>query len=324
MLGDVKRVVWPYWSRALRAWNTMRIRVQGGFHNGRRIVPYHSGEGGNRLIKGLIEGDDPVMIARYGDIELMAIWSVLTGSSPEEQLRRARQLRINAGVFPVDLAILSRFTAAYEDAARRLDCLAIWNFERGRWKMEERIFREFSPDAALVSIRSIESWLFRDPWTEALRGQRVLVVHPFDETIRKQYVKRNRLFEDERVLPDFESLETLRAVQSAAGSATPFATWFHALDAMCSDIANREFDVALIGAGGYGLPLAAFVKGLGKKAVHMGGVTQILFGIMGARWEKVIPGGYPPLTRFANASWTRPLSSERPEGFESVDGGAYW
>jgi hypothetical protein len=205
-----------------------------------------------------------------------------------------------------------------------LDCLAIWNFERGRWEMEERVFREFSPDAALVSIRSLESWLFHDPWTAALHGRKVLVVHPFVETIRGQYAKRGRLFDDQRVLPEFESLETLRAVQSAARSTTRFASWFDALDAMCSEIASREFDVALIGAGAYGFPLSAFVKGLGKKAVHMGGVAQILFGIIGRRWEKVIPGGYPPLTRFVNSSWTRALPSETPAGFEAMDGGAYW
>jgi hypothetical protein len=40
------------------------------------------------------------------------------------------------------------------------------------------------------------------------------------------------------------------------------------------DIDCLEFDVALIGAGAYGLPLAACVKRLGKKAIHMGGVTK--------------------------------------------------
>jgi hypothetical protein len=93
---------------------------------------------------------------------------------------------------------------------------------------------------------------------------------------------------------------------------------------MRSEIEMTDFDIALIGAGAYGLPLAACVKQLGKKAIHMGGVTQILFGIIGRRWERPIPGGYPPLNRFFNDNWTRPLPQETPSGFEGIDGGAYW
>ena len=41
----------------------------------------------------------------------------------------------------------------------------------------------------------------------------------------------------------------------------------------------KNFDIALIGCGAYGFPLAAFVKGIGKKAVHIGGPLQLFFGI---------------------------------------------
>ena len=324
MLQRAKRIAWPYWSQARRSWNKARMRLRGGFHNGRGIVRYRDGARGNHLIKELIAADAPLMIARYGDIELKAIWSFLSSAPPEEQKRRVDALHRSAGFFPPDLENLSRFVEIYEHAARRLDCLAIWNFEQGRWEMEERMFRDYSPGASLVSIRSLESWLFADPWTASLRGRKVLVIHPFEESIRRQYAKRAWLFVDELVLPEFGRIDTLKAVQSIAGNPTEFATWFDALESMRAQIADRDFDVALIGAGAYGFPLAAFVKDLGKKAVHMGGVTQILFGIIGSRWEKVIPGGYPPLTRFVNANWTRPLPEETPDRFETVDGGAYW
>lgn len=300
------------------------MRKRGGFHNGSRIVAYQGGERGNQVIKELLEGHNPVMISRYGDVELKTISGFLSGASPQELLARLQHLHRSAGFFPVRTELLPRFVQVNEEAAREIDCLAIWNFEQGRWGMEERMFRDYSPDASLVSIRSLESWLFSDPWTSSLQGKRVLVVHPFEESIRQQYAKRAWLFKDELVLPQFETLLTLRAVQSVAGNPTRFATWFDALDAMCSDVKSMDFDVALIGAGAYGMPLAAYVKKLGKKAVHMGGVTQILFGIIGRRWERPIPGGYPPLIRFFNDHWTRPLPRETPSDSESVDRGAYW
>ena len=43
-----------------------------------------------------------------------------------------------------------------------------------------------------------------------------------------------------------------------------------------------DFDVALIGCGAYGFPLAAKLKTAGKQAIHLGGVLQALFGIKGA------------------------------------------
>ena len=55
--------------------------------------------------------------------------------------------------------------------------------------------------------------------------------------------------------------------------------------------------------------------------VHMGGATQLLFGIMGKRWEGPLVGGYPSLT---NEHWTRPLPEERPPRYETVEGGTYW
>lgn len=69
-----------------------------------------------------------------------------------------------------------------------------------------------------------------------------------------------------------------------AGNEVPYDDRFDALNAMCRRIDTSEFDVALMGACAYGLPLAAHVKRRGQQAIHAGGVTQLLFGIFGERW----------------------------------------
>jgi hypothetical protein len=300
------------------------MRLRGGFRNDFGIVRYQEGKEGNDVLRELLEAPGPAMVTRYGDTELSMLDSLLRHAASQELADRLKRLCVNSGFFPSRPELLPQFLRVYEDAARDIDCLAIWNFENGMWAIEERMFRDYSPSAALVSIRSLESWLYATPWTQVLQGKRVLVIHPFEKSIRAQYARRGVLFEDDRVLPEFETLLTLRAVQSAAGNPASFETWFDALDTMCSNIESLDFEIALIGAGAYGMPLARYVKQLGKKAVHMGGVTQILFGIIGRRWEKPIPGGYPPLTRFVNSHWTRPLAEETPAGFMSVDGGGYW
>jgi hypothetical protein len=66
--------------------------------------------------------------------------------------------------------------------------------------------------------------------------------------------------------------------------------------------------------------LAAHVKRLGKKAVHLGGSTQILFGIKGKRWEE----NNKFISSIMNQHWVRPLESETPSNINKIEDGCYW
>jgi NADPH-dependent 2,4-dienoyl-CoA reductase/sulfur reductase-like enzyme len=88
---------------------------------------------------------------------------------------------------------------------------------------------------------------------------------------------------------------------------------------MKSEIEAVDFDVCIIGAGAYGLPLAAHAKKLGKMAVHLGGATQILFRIRGRRWDD-----HRIISKLYNEHWTHPKPWETPGRSNRVEGGAYW
>ena len=98
-----------------------------------------------------------------------------------------------------------------------------------------------------------------------------------------------------------------------------FATWFDALDYMYEEAMKIDFDVAILGCGAYGFPLAARLKAAGKQAIHMGGVTQILFGIKGKRWVE-----NPRAQLKFNDAWVFPKASETPARSGDVEGGCYW
>lgn len=91
---------------------------------------------------------------------------------------------------------------------------------------------------------------------------------------------------------------------------------------MKNEINKTDFDIAIIGCGAYGFSLAAHVKRIGKKAVHLGGATQLLFGIIGKRWESA--DIYIKKFTFKNDYWVRPLESEKPNNSEKVEGSTYW
>jgi hypothetical protein len=79
---------------------------------------------------------------------------------------------------------------------------------------------------------------------------------------------------------------------------------------------TANFDIALIGAGAWSLPLAAHAKKIGKKAIHLGGTLQLLFGIRGGRFDQ---------WGFAyHQGWIRPLPEETPANCQRMEKGAYW
>lgn len=53
-----------------------------------------------------------------------------------------------------------------------------------------------------------------------------------------------------------------------------------------TEIDKVDFEVALIGCGAYGFPLAAYCKSIVKQGIHIGGSLQLYFGIKGKRRDR--------------------------------------
>jgi hypothetical protein len=112
----------------------------------------------------------------------------------------------------------------------------------------------------------------------------------------------------------------VRAPFSAGLQPPMHPDWHAALDDLRAGIADTSFDVCLIGAGAWSLPLCSFVREtLQRPAIHLGGGLQILFGVRGKRWER-----HPFIKRLFNDNWIRPFPHERPAKNWKIDGGAYW
>ena len=290
-----------------------------------------TGQAVNDAISGLLSSGRPCFVGRFGCVELDAAlrgWDISRQNS--KLLKAVRIFTGNygpfwwdnsikagllrtAGVFPAEEDVLMRFSARTLDDSRELDVLGSWNAR------EQQLANIFFPKAKGVPLDDILPFFFKSPWSEALRGKDVLVINPFVETIKKQYSRREELFADRLVLPEF-NLITYKPVTSFLGLDTPYKDWFDALEAMCSDISKIRFDVAILGCGAYGFSMGAFIKReLRRQAIHLGGATQLLFGIKGGRWDK-----WPRFSSFYNDAWTRPGLAERPANFRQHEGGAYW
>lgn len=284
----------------------------------------------HEAIQQLLHGDSPCLVARFGSGEMEATLRYLDVTADEAIFVKGIKLLLGkrgpfwwdnsirgglvwgAGFFPPTNEALNQFGKKVIEDCGEIDLLGSW------LSGEKRIQKTFAPNMKAASIESLNPFFAQNPWTQALAEKKVLVVHPFTKTILQQFKKRAKLFENPLILPEFELL-TYKPVVTLAGNESPFVTWFDALNAMNEEISKLDFDIAIVAAGAYGMSLAANIKRTGRKAVHLGGATQILFGIKGRRWDQ-----NPAYSALYNEHWTRPLAEDTPPRCQTVEGCPYW
>lgn len=297
----------------------------------------------NDKIYNLLQKGQPCFISRYGTTEINCvnnylcvtdrsrsyvekIWNYISDktSTPWWNTSHLEVMQATAGLFPACIEIAEKFSNIYLNATPEIDLLGCHQY-----------YEKFMPlrnDVIKVQLEMLYPFYVAKPWTRILKGKKILVIHPFASTIEAQYKRRKFLFDNPDILPDFQ-LINYTPVQSIGGCSV-YNSWVDALEYMEAEIQKIDFDIALLGCGAYGLPLGAFIKRMGKQAVHIGGGLQLLFGIKGKRWESDAykdywhyrPGvdiniNYRPLF---NEYWVRASKAETPEGASKVEGACYW
>ncbi|ANH80629.1 hypothetical protein A8C56_06210 [Niabella ginsenosidivorans] len=289
------------------------------------------------MIYDKLMSDEPCMIARFGSTELSAMVNYLGVKNSNSDVWRyiqgralpwwwneniMNQMQQWSGFFPPTREKIERFCELMMEDMKQVDVL-------GSWLADERFFEPALKDAVKIRLLLLEPFWTAYSWMKALENKKVLVIHPFAETIITQYERREKLFKNQTILPEFLSLRTIKAVQSLGGQSNQFEDWFEALSYMKRKTDEAEFDIALIGCGAYGFPLAAHIKRAGKKAIHIGGALQLMFGIKGKRWEDENFGektfGKKGVYRLLmNEHWVYPQKSETPKTAGSVENACYW
>jgi hypothetical protein len=291
-------------------------------YGARRIL---SASDANDLLRERVAQGVPTSAGKIGETELGVLvkyeqadhdpdefFDAISCRGPELDL-----LHLNAGVFPKEQAVLVDWAETVLVSLSSLDLLGVW-FNSG----EKEIVGKYAPSATLVDIKGVEPYYHESPWTRELAGRRVVAVTPFAGSIAQQWSTRTGadLFPgDPSVLPRF-ALRIVRSPFSAGLRRPSHPSWEAALTHLKTEVAKEAFDMALIGAGAFSLPLCSFVREeLGGSAVHLGGALQLLFGIKGRRWKD-----HPMISRLFNDRWIHPLADETPRARWKIDGGAYW
>lgn len=286
----------------------------------------------SEIISNIILKNKPTLITRFGRTEFNIVLNYLSlnkkkinyldfisGKQFENWWHQPLidQICNWSGFFPKNTKYLEKFSIIYLKLLKEIDVVGVVTEN----PYIEKFFANELKKVTKVNISHLGGFQSRNSWLETLINKKVLVIHPFTESIKKQYKKRNKIF-NKNYLPKFK-LKTIKAVQTLVTQDERFKNWFEALDHMKLQMEKIDFDIALIGCGAYGFPLAAHAKKLGKIGFHLGGELQTIFGIIGKRYENPshADGIY---LKYINKHWIRPNKNERPKNYKNVENGCYW
>ncbi|TML77911.1 MAG: hypothetical protein E6G07_10745 [Actinobacteria bacterium] len=196
------------------------------------------------------------------------------------------------GIFPAEPEFLRRWSSYYVERVKRLDAIGL--FENS-YKEYCETFKFHGVSAPRFMLQHDQQPDRSSPHDESrcylpfLRGRDVLLISPFagtlaeranEETFERVWAKTGK--------PWFHP-RSVDAVENPYGFAREtqavYPTALDLLADLARQIEARDFDVALIAAGGLGIPLASIIKEQDRVAISLGGHLQIVFGVLGGRWR---------------------------------------
>lgn len=270
------------------------------------------------------------MLGRYGCVENSILLNYLNGKPYTWETRQKAPKHV--GLSPASDAVLDRFCQLYLEAIQQSDLISLPNY--GNANKKETIMQElsqrFCPKTPKIEYNILEDAFrlsdYPNHWIHMLRDKRVLVVSPYKTTIEGQLPKIKAIYSKvPHLTPSWQSVivvqSPLTQTDPTDSKNIPENWWINELEEMQKQITElaADFDIALLGCGGYAMPLCLHIKSLGKHAIMYGGALQLLFGIMGQRWEKM-----HNYKRLLTPEWVRPSEDERPKIWKSIEGGCYW
>lgn len=278
--------------------------------------------GSNKKFIELLEKNEQFCISRLGiGVETYLTYQYLSGSQINFNYLKA--LNNNAGIYNVNNT-LRIYLDLYSDCIKNSDYLASFTTSIVN---EQNFFIE-KYNLNVLHSRVLEPFYIvnenEKPWTHYLKGKKVLIINPFVESFKKQLKNKFQIFKDpnKKIFLDDQEFIFYKSYQTIAGNHI-HNNWFETYNIMCNDIKNLDFDIALLGCGGYGLPLCNFIKmDMNKSAIYIGGGLQLLFGVMGRRWEN--RDDWKKIIRDNDTKFIRPSGDEIIKNKDVIEGGCYW
>jgi hypothetical protein len=276
-------------------------------------------EQAHAIIRANLEARRPFCVARIGGVEQsILLWGRKISKIGRFGLRLpmwyadTKAGATNAGIRPRSRESYRTFANLAFDSLQQVDLLVKFNTP-----LEYAFLHQTGLRPAICWVEDLSPTMTNDNhWVESLNGKRVLVISPFKTSIEKQLSQMTRIWQARPWTwqADFRVQKFPYLIDEDCPQ-----TWQEVYQEMLAVVKAADYDVALFGCGGLGLPLAAAAKTAGRMGIHLGGHLQLLFGIYGQRhleqeWH----------ARWINEAWIRPMPEEVAKTAKRVEAGCYW
>ena len=284
------------------------------------MTSLYSLEDSNKHLINCIQKKEPFFISRISDNVSKISLNYLNGVSPHPQ--RIKLMQILDGIYCTSHSDVEFYTRLYNKGIMASTYISCFD---GLYTTEQNDYLKRKGAELGLDYRVLEPFYLLEagirPWTHELLGKKVLIIHPFVETFQEQMRKGFSFFEDKSIFLPGQELLYYKAFNTLANNRI-HKNWAETFSIMCKDIEALDFDVALLGCGGYGIPLCSFIYEMKKSAIYVGGGFQLLFGVNGKRWlnHSIVKQE----SERSGSLWNRPSEAETITGNTMVEDGCYW
>ena len=233
-------------------------------------------------------------------------------------------MKNNAGIKLTSMESMEKYSKMYLQAFHNCEMY-------GQWAPFDAVYRSIQQSHQIINklfesketiyseVFDVYHYIYSTPWTFALKDKRILIVSTFEDSIKTKIENRKEIYGID-LFPNCE-IVTIKPPQTQGSEESQefdieLKTFTDKLDAI-----RDTYDIALVSCGGYGSLVCSHIYNSGKSAIYVGGVLQMYWGILGARWFS----DRPDIIRlFLNKSWTKPKESEKPKNHQTIEGSCYW
>jgi len=274
-------------------------------------------EDGFKLLQNLVSNKNPFFVGRLSGIETRLCGLKLSNKRIDRQL--FMMMLVNAGIYMKTEEDVNKYIDLYLSSVDSCDNLGVWDGLMYTQALDFYNYAKNRYSHKYFPAQSLEPfYYFNQPYYKPLFvNKNILIITSHEKTVLKQISKIDSIF-PKKIFDNCQFIVVRAPIQS--GHSCDGILWFEHYKELQDKIRNLKFDVALVGCGGFGMPICNFIFTEMKSSVmFVGGSIQLFFGIIGSRWlsnDKV--------KELINDSWCWPLDEDKPNGYKYIEGGCYW
>jgi hypothetical protein len=275
----------------------------------------------DNIIKALIKSNKPFFIGRIAGCELELARIIVELENSILIPHYVEQVEVNAGIYMKDNNSLLEYSRQLIHSYTKCSAIGIWERDGEVFKetgRAQKYIEDKTPKIPKLLAQSLEPYYTENSWMDELSGKKLLIIHPFVKSFSQQVTNMKHLFPNRHWFENC-TFSFLEPPITLAGNHNG-KDWQEHLDEFKEKLSEqKDFDIALVACGGYGMLVSEYIYEKKKSVIYIGGALQLFFGVIGKRWctdKKILS--------LVNDHWVRPSKDEKPPNYQKIEKGCYW